>query len=242
MQSGPKGGGERRNLCPYATRVCPRSTGTPGATVEVPHHGGGASPGESKYPGMETDARGPPSGRATGFGDAPKPPHPSAGPQVSRAMSSGCTFRFWPSHQPNLSAGWREEGRPQLLASSPANSRSQSGFGLLYPPHVTRPEALPPPRPPRPPAPAGDELALPATGRPPPAPLGSSPPSRAGCSSSLPRQQFPRDAPLPPRLFRRLASPPPSRSSLSPRWRPCQFGASPRSGPGPRDPGCLPPR
>lgn len=144
-------------------------------------------------------ARGPPSHRATGFGDAPKPPHPSAGPQVSRAMSSGCTFRFWPRHPPDLSTGWKEEGRPQLLASSPANSRSQSGFGLLYPPHVTRPAALPPPRPPRPPAPAGKQPALPAT---------SLPSSRAPrLLPSLPRKlfQLPPQAAVPSRR-----SPPPA--------------------------------
>lgn len=81
-----------------------------------------------------------------------------------------------------------EERRPQLLASSPANSRFHPGFGLLYPPHVTRPAAPPPTPPsPRPLALPGDEPALPATGCPPSVLPCSSPPSR-------PRRLFP----LPP--------------------------------------------
>lgn len=133
---------------------------------------------------------------------------------------------------------------PQLSASRPTRSSSHFGFGLLYRPHVTRPAGSSLlSRPALRPFPALG-AALPAP-RPPPFVPARRPPPR------LPPRLFPlpppgsrslATLPLPPRLFRRLASPPPGRSSLSPRWRPCQFGASPRSGPGPRDPGSLPPR
>lgn len=107
---------------------------------------------------------------------------------------------------------------PEPLASSPTRP-SHFSFGLLYWPHVTRP--------------AGSSLLsrpalrpFPALGPAPPAP----PPAPLPRSLSLPLPAAfpswlfqlpppggpsPATLPLPPRLFRRFASPPPGRSSLS---------------------------
>ncbi|XP_076409754.1 uncharacterized protein LOC143269061 isoform X2 [Peromyscus maniculatus bairdii] len=211
-----------------ARRAAPRQgSGTTGG-----RHG--ASPGDSsQVPGngnrRRTGARGAlRADFATGFGVvAPEPPHPRApGPKFPGLCNPGAPSASGPRHPPDLSGGREEEeeveeeekeeeeeeGGPQLLASSPANSRSQPGCGLLYPPHVTRPAALP--------SPAG-----------PP----SGPSRRPAGSSSSPAALPPRPSALLPRrpLPRRLFQLPP-RAAVPSRRSPPPAAVPPPGLPSPQ--------